>query len=154
MSKKIRVRLVDFGKLRTVSTLNIGRLDGSHADFPPQSIDLCILSLIPWSKSGWTEYDTDYASAVLMGKTSDDIFGKGRYQTTIQWEIQSELVFAFNMFASTDVSKDQFDNYVGFITHKGIAFATTDGLEDLFQHAIDANILTNDQWNKLKNFLL
>lgn len=154
MTENVRVRLVDFGELRNVNISNIGRLNECHADFPLQSIDLYILGLMPWNKSGWTEHDTNYASDILMGRTSNEIFGKGRYKTIIQWEIGCGLVFAFNLFKSNDEPQNHFDKYVDFITSKGIASKTTAGLENLFEHAMDVKLLTIDQWNRIKNFLL
>lgn len=146
------MRLVDLGKLRTVKESNIGRLDDRHAHFSLQSTDLCLLNLVPFSKSGWTDYETEYVTNIIFGREQHESFGHGQYHTTIQFEVQPDLMFALDLSVLTHGSFAEFSD---FLTQKCVVTKLHSPVElkDFFKHATHAKVLTDDQYIRINNIV-
>lgn len=123
-----------------------------HKQFPLHSTNLCLLNMMPWNKSQWDEYDTEYASNALFNWNRSEGGTFGIFETTILWAIpQSEVLFALNLFVPDDSV-----NYVDLITQKmGIAKINNNinDYKDFFNHAIKQNILTEEQRNNIEKNL-
>lgn len=111
-AQKVRVKLVDFGVQRVAAITDIGRLDDDFAGFPIQSINLCLLNLLPWNRRSWNENDTRCVTKLLGINGTDNL--QNRHEMHIQFEMQPNLTYSSNL-CSPGL------DYVEMIISKGIA---------------------------------
>ncbi|XP_031625285.1 uncharacterized protein LOC116341975 [Contarinia nasturtii] len=152
---RLRVRLVDFGKFRTVNFSQIGHLlNENHATFPSYTMNLCLLNLMPWNELCWDEEETAYVSHILLGTKETDIFGRGRiYEAIILLELQPDLMFSLDLFIPTGGNITQHGSFVSFLAQKGIASKNTANLKEFFQHASKQNVISTGQFREIEKFL-
>lgn len=134
-SDKFLVTLVDFGRSQKASLSDIGHLrEINHQQFPTQAINLCLLTLAPRNKRNWDDDYTDYVSDLLLGMDSDEEFGNGTYEITVEWRKAPDLIFTSNLLTLQRNVKHQ--DYVNLIISKGIASNCIDGVKELIDHAM------------------
>lgn len=148
--EQFRVRLVDLGIFRTAKVSNIGCLQEHHQQFPLQSTSLCLLNVVPYGGCQWGKEETAYVTQILLGRCSDETFGKNSYESFIQWEIQPDLVFALNLFTLTNGPMNQHGNFIDHLIQKGIARVDEEHSNEFFHHAVEQNILTASQLRDIK----
>lgn len=111
--QKVRIKLVDIGIKRIANVSDIGCLDGRFTKFPIQSINVCLLNVVPWNQHSWNDDDTRYVTK-LLGQTRTE----NRYEIFVQHEMEPNLIFTSNLRSTG------FD-YVDTIISKGIAQKST-----------------------------
>lgn len=109
---KVRVKLVDFGVLKTVASSDISRLHEDFTVFPMQSINLCIINLSPWDLCAWQDDDIIYAEKILGLNSNNE--EQNRYKICVQFEMQSNLIFTSNLCSPEC-------DYASMLISKGIA---------------------------------
>lgn len=152
----MRVKLIDAGRIRTAVISNIGHLDKCHVAFPAQSINLCLLKIAPWNHNGWDEYEGTYVERFLQGRNRLEKYGNSIFELMVQFQIKNELIFAFDNIAIASNCPDQYAtrNYDDFIIEKGLAYNTTAGIDEMFQHANAVNVLSEDQLEWFHRYVL
>lgn len=132
------MHLVDFGKLCLSKIFEIGPiLDESHRTFRAQSINLCVLEIIPWNNKTWNLSDTIYVEKLLLRERQDKVIRNKLFEIIIQDEVRSDLILTKNL-VNTDTNFD----YVEQIISKGIALRSKNGLNEFYEHLIATNVLS------------
>lgn len=126
MPGEIRVKLVDLGKPRRPNIRDIGYLKETHALFPIQPVNLCLLKLVPWNNRCWNDDDTAHVRGLIFRTNPhNDTFGNGIFEITIESELNSNVIYATNLI-NRHVDSDKNEDYASLLISKGIATRTTE----------------------------